>query len=88
MTCKKCGKKFHYCGSCDSELCMSNGYCSDKCFESGQELREIKELIYNFLDRLDNDSINLFEYFIKEEFVEYLESYYLKFIQEYREENK
>ena len=32
-TCKWCGKKFHYCGSCDFDWILDMGYCSKNCAE-------------------------------------------------------
>lgn len=39
MVCKKCGKKYHYCGSCDSEDCKDYSYCSDGCYMSSEDYK-------------------------------------------------
>ena len=53
--CKKCGTKFHYCTSCDHDPCRYNGYCSDECWEQGEEHSDIKKRTIDFYSSLPTD---------------------------------
>jgi hypothetical protein len=64
MECKHCGFDFHYCGSCDSEYHLDEGYCSVKCWNSSKEYNEMKDNFLKFYNSLDNVQQN---YFINEE---------------------
>lgn len=52
MICKYCGKKNHYCGGCDYDEYMSNGYCNKTCQQSDKPykewLSEANDLIKSF----------------------------------------
>ena len=43
MKCKTCGYEQHYCGSCDSDIYLDEGYCNENCFRNSTEYKEEKE---------------------------------------------
>ena len=61
MICKKCGSKYHYCGSCDYDEIASEGYCSEECWASGDEYKEQYVNFKNFYKTLDNDQKTKFK---------------------------
>ncbi len=61
MICKKCGKEFHYCSNCISNIYQEYGYCSKECFEDSEELKENKTCLLSFLYSLDRFQYKLFK---------------------------
>jgi len=77
--CKKCGKKFHACGSCCLTYDYEYYYCSDKCWEGSDEYKEQAEKINRIFNSLpqelwgdlenilgDDDNYNIFNKIYKE----------------------
>lgn len=52
MKCKKCKKVIHYCGS---DRYMSNGYCSQECYELTDEYKELSKRLEDFYNSLSKD---------------------------------
>ena len=50
--CKACEKEYHYCTTCDPELCCDNGFCSDRCMENSKEFLDAKEITKVFYKSL------------------------------------
>lgn len=66
MKCKKCGNHFHYCTSCDSELCCELEYCSDKCMNDSVELLNDMQFFKGFfLNEISRSQITNLEKFIE-----------------------
>ena len=55
MKCKKCGEKFHYCGSCDYDYYGDNGYCSSGCFAKTEKYKEARELFLFLEENIESD---------------------------------
>jgi hypothetical protein len=57
--CKKCGKKFHYCGSCDPDGYSEYGYCTDVCMTKSNEYVQELNKIAVFINSCSTDSLKL-----------------------------
>lgn len=53
--CKKCGKKFHACGSCCIDYGWAYDYCCQNCWESSEEYAEHVNKINQILDNLPRE---------------------------------
>lgn len=62
-TCKHCGGKYHYCGSCENETSCDNGYCSPKCLVESKEFKAAKENAQALYDSLSEKQRQQFETF-------------------------
>lgn len=60
MICKKCGKKFHYCSSCDPDIHHDLGYCDIKCYQSSDEYQRIYNNTFAFIQSLTPDQAKRF----------------------------
>ena len=60
MICKTCGHKFHYCSSCDYDVYMSEGCCSEECFNKSDEYISWKKKVEGFWSSLnENQKVEL-----------------------------
>ncbi len=57
MICKSCGRKSHYCSSCDYDEYMSEGYCDAECLIKSSFYEKEKGIFMALLDRMPEDSI-------------------------------
>ncbi|WP_298752192.1 hypothetical protein [uncultured Arcobacter sp.] len=71
MNCKKCGKKFHYCSSCDSIDHMDKGYCSSECYGSSDEYTNIDTITNELLESMSDETFKKFKYFMDEIYWKY-----------------
>ena len=62
MVCKSCGKKFHYCSSCDHSGMQfaDEGYCSEVCWHKCAEYKRNRSVFRMFLNCLSVDELNTF----------------------------
>ena len=52
IKCKKCGEKFHYCKSCDFEMCMFLDFCSGKCEKEKDQVKTLITLSKIFITNM------------------------------------
>lgn len=82
MIYKVCGRKQHYCTSCDTDYYMSEDYCDKICFMKSDFYKREKGEFLNLLDRLDEGSRNLLivflenqHYLLNDHYVEWIKAY-------------
>jgi len=69
--CKKCGRKFHYCGSCGFDEFSSNGYCSDACWLKSEEYGKNEIMVKEFYRSLDGLQRKAFRHILDEVDMDY-----------------
>lgn len=52
MKCKICNKEYHHCTSCDYDMYLSSGYCSESCYRKSDEWNSFYKKIQTFYDSL------------------------------------
>lgn len=70
MNCKKCNRKYHWCSSCctgGDEFYLSEGYCSEECYESSDEYENKITILNDFIFLLSDKQKKVYE-FINEEY--------------------
>lgn len=70
MQCKSCLQDLHYCGSCDYDFFLSNGYCSLECFKRSKEYANNIGIIRELWSSLDSNQQKFVEKLL------HMESYY------------
>ena len=91
MKCKKCGKVFHYCTSCDCIPSCSQGFCSDECWEESNEYKNEKEKFLKFYKSLNSEQKEYFIYLtygLDSDYTDLIEEYWLAKIGEGENSNE
>ena len=81
MECKNCGRKFHYCTSCDHDPISDLGFCSDECFEASEEFIKNTADFILLVDSLNNKNL-IFLYKILSQISEEYYGYFIDLIME------
>jgi hypothetical protein len=55
MKCKECNTTLHYCGSCDFDEHLEEGYCSFTCYSKSDEWKIFTEKLKSFHQSLTHE---------------------------------